>query len=198
MRSKFSKPPLVEPGASVLLVGNGPGLMLSRMGKEIDSFDEIFRFNEFRIKGFEEHVGSRTTVYCTFGRGMLPGDPSSRPEKVLLTFGRAKPAYPANWEYTIAPSYFTMLSAELRRRSNRPADSRLQPSSGFLVARWLLDSGQVKKVSLAGFDHFQKDRDKRHHYWINRRYGKPKEHDGDLEKEIMAEYERAGEIVYIT
>lgn len=198
MRSRFSTPALVASGKSVVLVGNGPGLLLSRQGAKIDTFDEVFRFNEFRVKGFEEHAGSRTTVYCTFGRGMLPGDATCRPEKVLLTFNKATPAYRPKWSYTIPQSFFTTLTAELTARSKRTTPGRLQPSSGFLVARWLLDSGQVEKVTLAGFDHFQKDRDRRHHYWINRKFGQPKEHDGDLEKEIMAEYEQAGEIEYIT
>ncbi|KAG9473708.1 hypothetical protein GDO78_004162 [Eleutherodactylus coqui] len=45
------------------VVGNGGILNASRMGKEIDSHDYVFRVNAAVIKGYEEDVGKRTSFY---------------------------------------------------------------------------------------------------------------------------------------
>ncbi|KAK3559986.1 hypothetical protein QTP86_033693, partial [Hemibagrus guttatus] len=45
------------------VVGTGGILNGSRMGKEIDSHDYIFRVNGAVTKGFEEDVGNKTSVY---------------------------------------------------------------------------------------------------------------------------------------
>eukprot|EP00899_Mesostigma_viride_P002332 jgi/Mesvir1/1209/Mv17696-RA.1 len=46
----------------VVLVGNGASVLERRGGASIDAFDEVIRFNNIRVKGFEEIVGSKTTV----------------------------------------------------------------------------------------------------------------------------------------
>ncbi|XP_029453356.1 alpha-N-acetylgalactosaminide alpha-2,6-sialyltransferase 1 [Rhinatrema bivittatum] len=48
---------------SCAVVGNGGILNNSRMGKEIDSHDYIFRVNGAVVKGFEADVGTRTSFY---------------------------------------------------------------------------------------------------------------------------------------
>ncbi|XP_040293002.1 alpha-N-acetylgalactosaminide alpha-2,6-sialyltransferase 1 [Bufo bufo] len=45
------------------VVGNGGILNASRMGKEIDSHDYVFRVNGAMIKGYEADVGMRTSFY---------------------------------------------------------------------------------------------------------------------------------------
>ncbi|XP_070595945.1 alpha-N-acetylgalactosaminide alpha-2,6-sialyltransferase 1 isoform X2 [Erythrolamprus reginae] len=45
------------------VVGNGGILNNSRMGKEIDSHDYVFRVSGAVIKGYEEDVGTRTSFY---------------------------------------------------------------------------------------------------------------------------------------
>ncbi|MFT7802484.1 alpha-N-acetylgalactosaminide alpha-2,6-sialyltransferase 2-like isoform X1 [Arapaima gigas] len=52
------------------VVGNGGILQGSKMGQEIDQHDYIFRTNGAVILGFEEDVGSRTTMY-TFSTNTL-------------------------------------------------------------------------------------------------------------------------------
>ena len=46
---------------NVCIIGNDPSLLESSKGKLIDSFDTIVRFNRSPIKGYEEHVGTKTT-----------------------------------------------------------------------------------------------------------------------------------------
>ncbi|XP_072229818.1 alpha-N-acetylgalactosaminide alpha-2,6-sialyltransferase 1.1 [Leuresthes tenuis] len=45
------------------VVGTGGILNSSKMGAEIDAHDYVFRMNGAAIKGFEEDVGNRTSVY---------------------------------------------------------------------------------------------------------------------------------------
>ena len=50
----------------ILLIGNGPSATSMKLGKEIDEFDGLVaRFNTYRIKGFEEYVGTRTDIWIT-------------------------------------------------------------------------------------------------------------------------------------
>ena len=48
----------------VLLVGNGPSLGSRNLGKTIDNFDTVIRFNSFVTKGLEAHTGSKTSIWC--------------------------------------------------------------------------------------------------------------------------------------
>tara|TARA_R100001460_G_scaffold4800_4_gene13561 strand:- start:29533 stop:30558 length:1026 start_codon:yes stop_codon:yes gene_type:complete len=49
----------------VLLVGNGTSILDKELGEEIDSFDEVVRFNSFTTKGYEKYTGSKTNVWFT-------------------------------------------------------------------------------------------------------------------------------------
>mmetsp|Transcript_54755 Transcript_54755/g.173911 ORF Transcript_54755/g.173911 Transcript_54755/m.173911 type:complete len:269 (-) Transcript_54755:133-939(-) len=46
---------------SCAVIGNGGGLLLHKFGAEIDNHEVVIRFNGGPVKGFEDHVGSRTT-----------------------------------------------------------------------------------------------------------------------------------------
>ena len=73
--------------SSAIIIGNGPSLLFQKKGKIIDSFDVVFRFNKFAIKSYEEHVGNKTTVWCTHGKNQLPTDDDIRPDKILYVHG---------------------------------------------------------------------------------------------------------------
>ena len=62
------------------------------------------------------------------------------------------------------------------------------PSSGFLTTCWLIEKVGVEAVSLLGFDHFSKENSGQHHYWLNQSFGKPKEHDGEVEFELLSKH----------
>ena len=34
------------------------------MGREIDKFDIVVRFNNYPISGYEEHIGKKTDIWC--------------------------------------------------------------------------------------------------------------------------------------
>ena len=43
----------------LLIIGNSPSLLKEKRKDEIDNFDLVFRINNFRIKGFEDYVGTK-------------------------------------------------------------------------------------------------------------------------------------------
>ncbi|CAK6969715.1 alpha-N-acetylgalactosaminide alpha-2%2C6-sialyltransferase 1-like [Scomber scombrus] len=61
------KEPLLRPGKDgcirCAVVGTSGILYGSKLGKEIDAHDYVFRMNGAVIKGYEEDVGNRTSVY---------------------------------------------------------------------------------------------------------------------------------------
>lgn len=193
----------IHSGESVVLVGNGPSVLLrGEMGPIIDGFDAVVRFNRYAVAGYEKKLGSKTTLWATFGLGITPQDESQRPDRVIYTFGDTakKLGLPAKEAYGISRRYFWSLAARLKAVSTRDAESKkvVRPSSGFLVCMWLLEKHKVPLIHLFGFDHFRKEESKKHHYWMKHDIkGRPKEHDGDAEAEMLRELSNAGRIQYL-
>ena len=48
---------------NIVVVGNGSSILESNLGRFIDTFDDVVRFNFFEINGFEQHVGTKTTIW---------------------------------------------------------------------------------------------------------------------------------------
>lgn len=182
-------PLLLSPQTKVVLVGNGPSLLGAHNGQAIDCHDEIVRFNRFRLRGFEAHTGTRTTLWSTFGHGYLPGDDDVRPERMIFVYGeRGEPAYEPKEIYRIPRAFYNQQWQRLRDKANRPPEARqCSISSGFVVAMWLLHVVGLERVTLAGFDHFRKDFSNQHHYYNPRGYGRPPEMDGDAEAALLSE-----------
>jgi hypothetical protein len=195
--------PPVEAGQTIILVGNGPSVLLrGDRGAEIDAFDHVIRFNTYALKGFKAQVGSKTTLWSTFGRGSRPRDEGEIPSAAIYIHGATPKifdiAVPA--AYGVPRAFFDDVRSRLMSRSQVAADARkkaLLPSSGLVIALWLIEVYGVKQITLTGFDHFQKEESSGHHYWIPSAFSRPPEHDGDAEAEWFAELEAAGLISYL-
>ena len=61
---KFMYPDITF-GSRVIIIGNSANLVGKGMGAFVDAFDEVVRFNRAPTSGFEEHVGSKTTLRIT-------------------------------------------------------------------------------------------------------------------------------------
>lgn len=189
-------PSLIPRGASVVLVGNGPSIRLANLGRVIDAFDVVMRFNTYTIAGMERHTGERTTIWSTFGQGTKPRDDKSKPESALMVHEHGEPALPVDQIWRVPSSFYAELCAIVRARSKRDDVSKTSPSSGFIAVKWLLHCG-VPLIHLVGFDHFKRNRVNLHHYWHGRVLGRPKEHDGDAEAELFADLEAEGRVRYL-
>ncbi len=180
-----------------LIIGNGPSVLEHKKGHIIDAFDEIIRFNKFKIKGYEEYVGTKTTIYATFGKGQLPSDDDCRPERVLYVHGKSgNPSYTPAHIWRIPLSFYNELRKKIQSETFTDTPEKILPSSGVLVISWLLHNG-FKSLYIHGFDNFDKEKSKLHHYWINKSYIKPPEHDSMWEKRYVEQLKSEEKILTI-
>lgn len=54
--------PNMEVSKNLCIIGSSDNVIDKGFGKEIDAFDEVVRFNRAPVVGWEEHVGSKTTI----------------------------------------------------------------------------------------------------------------------------------------
>ena len=52
---------LTDP-SSIILVGSSPDILKNELGHKIDSFSNVVRFNDVKVKGFEKNIGTKTTL----------------------------------------------------------------------------------------------------------------------------------------
>lgn len=50
----------------IILIGNGPSVLRHELGENIDKFDIVVRFNNFKIKGYEKNIGTKTNYWFTW------------------------------------------------------------------------------------------------------------------------------------
>jgi len=58
----------ITANVSIAVVGNSGILLENKLGSEIDKHDLVIRCNLARVKGYEKHVGSRTSIRCIAGK----------------------------------------------------------------------------------------------------------------------------------
>lgn len=191
--------PSLRMSGSVIVVGNGPSVLKANHGAKIDAHDEVVRFNEFQTDGFERHTGTRTTLWVRLFRGKTetPGC-----QRVLCKHEHDANAPNCAEPFRISAMFYNRAQDLIRRRiewgSGFTQDTRIvMPTSGLLAVAWLLEVVGVPKLTLTGFDCFQKDKTWQHEYFSPKRYTKPREHDGDMEVKMLKELEQAGRIVYL-
>ncbi len=184
-----------------IIIGNGPSVLNYDLGDQINKFNQVIRFNEYKISGFEKHVGTKTTIWSTFGRGILPKDKNQRPSKILFLGPRVSSIYteingwmtpPNIWQ--IPKSFITSLKDRVRRDTQNTSYS---VTSGLTVICWMLES-IYDNIHIHGFDHFQKDKSKLHHYWHQTSHGKPKQYNSEWEKNIVNNFVSNKKIYFIT
>lgn len=52
----------IDKSKSICLVGSAPNIINSNKGNIIDNFDIVVRFNDVKINGFENDIGSKTDL----------------------------------------------------------------------------------------------------------------------------------------
>lgn len=196
---QWKTPLRIAPNAKVVLVGNGPGVLAHEMGSVIDSFDEVVRFNNFTLEGFEKHTGGKTTLWSAFFRKC---DEVVRHPRVFCPAENQVPPASCAEVYNLAAYFYnrTRQAAQTRAFWASGLEREVEPllaSSGLQVASYLLEVVGVKRLHLVGFDHFSKVRSSQHHYWLKQAFGAPKEHAGEVEGVMFDELKNAGRVVYL-
>lgn len=140
----------------ILLIGNGPSATDYTMGKAIDAFPYVVRFNTFRIHGFKEYVGKKCDVW--FACDLFPQWQCQYDYKEVyfVTPVRNRPN-PAFDKFKAAMPEAILLRAWVW--DDVTAKMKTHPSTGALAAYYF--SKSYDRVYLYGFDCFGADR---HHY----------------------------------
>ena len=189
----------------IVLVGNGRSL-LSRpgFGAVIDRFERVARFNDFRVAGFEDSVGTRTDWWI---RNELPL-PNPRPERFRRILLRTRMECPLEFartaEETIAalndthhgtPVELVARDVFLEMRERFPF--RNAPLTGTLVVGHLLR--RYAQVHVCGFDGLGGPGDAPRHYFsdTNRVDEWTDYHDPDLDARYLRERVDEGRLVVL-
>lgn len=180
-----------------VLVGNGPSILNSNLGEKIDSYSEVVRFNDFQIKGYEKHTGSRTTLWSCYGKNAQKVR-ESPPERVAYLHGATSSPdwYVPKELWRIPVAFYDQVKNEVKSRSSKD-HTALLPSAGLVTLRWLLDYHRAKRIAIVGFDHFSREKNKNHHYWMVGSFSEPAEHDGEAEKILVSEMVNLGRVVIL-
>lgn len=162
-----------QPRLDVVLVGNGPSALCWTAGKLIDSAVDVVRFNNYQLEGYEDYVGTRTTVWC---RNDTQGI-KERPENAdITTLWVARPDRPK-------PGYLTPPTYE--------HDHQGWASTGTTAALHYLAEG--RKVFLHGFDLFRAGV---HHYFPSQSGNK--HHAPNREMLLLAPFVSTGQLHWLS
>jgi hypothetical protein len=222
---RFSKEtPILEVPGSICVVGNGSSLLDSGLGKKIDSFDDVVRFNTINLTGYELDVGTKLTIWA----GNVWGDTGlksgqSRNPSMLPKDCRA---------YVHIPTVKYLEHKTLRKRADRwrgrakhknfiargpvlkscstelgipkmgvkmqpPGRSRntiFESSTGIKLLHYLIAGCHIPVVHITGFDFF-KQVDSSIHYYGD--VNTSMGHFPDKERDYVGKYIKAGRIVVL-
>lgn len=177
-----------------ILVGNSSNILNKKLGSYIDNFENVARFNRFRIKDFEEDLGTKCTHWVlnykltTDNRNYLVKNlPSIKSNTtnlkqalILTTAGDKGQINKIKKQTDIQVVY---------KRFKPPFGSK--PTTGFLAIKYFLE--HFSKLTLIGFDF-----GKSNHYWGNHTISDmPGKHEWDKEKYYIDDLINQGKIEII-
>lgn len=184
----------------VLVLGNAPSLLERNLGDKIDKFDAVIRVNNFRVKGYEKHIGSRTdyaviSPACMESAELRALDPSKvfvsgsnlrddydKISKRLTDEKRGCKVLPPKENILKSSIYVDGLRIEMD--FDLAADQ--WPSTGIIAIQWARDRhGKAADVFVHGFDFYADDRVTLTRYFdvTTKSDGK---HDFDREKKYLS------------
>ena len=156
----------------ICLVGNSGEIIGSNLGKKIDNCDEVIRFNDFVVEGYEDDCGSKTTIIClNFQEGArlynikdYPDFPSrkiaeyceiwsARPRDINLD-----PHYLHRTQRCISWLGHANIIHPTKEQWERSLKNayvgywRQQPSTGLITIEMVLDRFKGYDIHLCGFD----------------------------------------------
>lgn len=199
-RPKGLVPWLSKPtNLKVLVLGNAPSVLERDLGPKIDSFDVVIRVNNFRIKGYEKHVGTKTT-YALISPACMPSDELSKlpPESVFVLGANLRDNYEkikarltdAKRGCHVVPPQRNILNPALyvdalRLDMDFDLAANQWPSTGIVAVQWARDiHGKAATIYVHGFQFYADNRVTLSRYFdvTTKADGK---HDFDREKAYM-------------
>ena len=133
----------------MVIVGNASTVLNHKLGHLIDKFDEVVRFNEFQIKGFEEFVGSKTTIWVRNSSLDLKDQDHGQFKQVFLQSVEFPNKYTDLSLYQRYPKFDDDLLKEIRCHVDAPG---INLSTGIQA---LAHFSRQSKIWIHGFDSFK-------------------------------------------
>jgi hypothetical protein len=177
-----------------ILIGNSSDILNKGLGSYIDNFENVVRFNRFKIKNFEKDLGTKCTHWVlnykltTDSRNYLvknlqkiKSQTTNLKQAIILTTAEDKGEInKIKKQIDIDIIY---------KRFKPPFDSK--PTTGFLAIKYLLDI--FPHLTLVGFDF-----GKSNHYWGNHNISDiPGKHEWGKEKSYIDDLVKQDKIVII-
>tara|TARA_B100000282_G_scaffold269028_1_gene222196 strand:+ start:86 stop:631 length:546 start_codon:yes stop_codon:yes gene_type:complete len=177
-----------------ILVGNSSSTLNKGLGLHINSFENVIRFNRFKIKGYEIDLGTKCTHwvlnyklttdnrnYLVKNLSQVKSEVTGLKQALILTTAKDKGQInKIKKQVDVEVTY---------ERFEPPFGSK--PTTGFLAIKYLLN--HFTKLTLVGFDF-----GKSNHYWGNHNASDiPGKHEWGKEKHYIDNLTKQGKIEII-
>lgn len=166
---------------TIALVGNAKSILDKDWGEEIDSHDNVIRFGDSRIEGFEKQVGKKEDFrFICFPSGKNGFEESLSGKKIFLMAGHPVTLL-EGVRRLINRNKIYFITPEFREKCNELTGK--MSSLGMMAIQGFLGN----KMDLYGFDFFETL-----HYHQDLKTDPHKWHNWDREKEIVKNLHNKG------
>jgi len=187
----------------IIIIGNGPSALNRKMGSIIDTFEDVVRINDYKIKGFQKYIGSKTTIWARSNSNRTKDRKWNNFKKVIICS--------PEWNYKntkrllkrkegqgiVIPRNKSLL---LQKKLDLPGRVRKNgkwlrgwPSTGLILLDYLIE--QYECIYIYGFDFFKKINGHARHYYNNKeKMIATYVHDYDKERQWVDDKKKAGKI----
>ncbi|QDZ23479.1 hypothetical protein HOP50_10g60180 [Chloropicon primus] len=198
------------PLAPIVLVGNGPSVLTkhyingSTLGEIVDTYEEVGRFNLHKTKGFEQLVGSKTTI-CFMGQLKRPQkqkpfcpryivpvvavEKSKHHKKVNR--GTIKQVVKRFYSSKGLANKMEFMTDHVQKALKNKYKLKAGPSTGIQAILYCVQ--KYKKVAIAGFDFLRGD----HKHYFEKKKKKNTSHDMKGEANVILSLESEGKLFII-
>lgn len=157
--------PAKAEGKRLILVGNGPSIKEATLGKEIDKFDIVVRFNNFQLAGYEDFTGLKTDIVCRRSCDDVRLHDSKELSKIInfVTYGKwtgGMEQVAKQLKMYYKSKIHTVESVECKEFGAAANLNQPMPefaSIGLLAAAWFAKYYDPALITIHGFDNFRKN-----------------------------------------
>ena len=177
---------------NIILVGNSPTLLNSNLGREIDLYTNVLRFNNYKMKSYENDCGSKTTMIC-INKGIYK---KYVRKEININKHQLNNIFVIYQENTIKKTrkhckkfilFLNKKIEQLKNKFNIPSDINL--SSGLILILYFID--KYNHIHITGFDHSIA------HYFKDAKSEKifDRIHNWNFERQFVEDYINRGIII---
>ena len=135
----------------IILVGNGSSMLDKKNSYEIDSYKKVVRFNSFKIKGYEDYVGTKTNIWFTVNKAHI--DRIHDFDEVIFH------SWASEENCDLYKDFLKYRSVEKIKKEMVKETGIEHPSTGLIAIFYFLK--RYNQINIVGYDWWHKDK---HHY----------------------------------